>query len=116
MQLVVAQLLRVQFLIALATLILSLLSPYAHLATSIAAGALVSCMSTMVVWMLVRRMPKVLRPKSFYFLMCLCEIMKWLAVIVLMVIFLKKQLAPLGLILGFVSNYIGGYWSMLKLK
>lgn len=116
MQKTVLNLLLVQLKITVFLLVLTWPSPYRHLVYSIFFGALTSVLTTGSILLVVRRLPKILKAKMFYAVMWLCEIMKWLIVIVLVTVFLRMRIDALGLVIGFVPTYLGGYFMMLKLK
>lgn len=116
MQKTIVKLLIVQIEIAIVLILLALLVTHHHFVLSIGAGALMSILITMMIWLIIRRAPVVLRARTFYTLMWICEIIKWLMVMVLTTIFIRMRLEALGLVLGFALTYLGGYWTMLKLK
>lgn len=116
MQKTVVNLLLCQLGIAVFVVVLTGLSPYRHLAFSVLSGALVSILTTAALLLIVRKLPKVLKAQTFYSVMWLCEIMKWVSVTLLTVILLRMRIDALGLVAGFAPTYAGGYFMMLKLK
>ena len=116
MQKTVVKLLVTQPVIAIVLLVLTWLSAYRYLAHPIFLGTLVSIITSAALMLVIRKLPKVLKARTFYALMWLCEILKWLIIIILMIIFLKMQVNALGLVIGFATTYVGGYFMMLILK
>ncbi|SUO96003.1 hypothetical protein [Suttonella ornithocola] len=93
-----------------------LLSPYKPYWKSLLAGSTMSCAMAFFAWVIFWQMPKVIRAKTFYRIMLLCEAIKWLIVYLLSVIFMSYlKLMSLWILIGFSVVYITSYGLLLLL-
>lgn len=111
MKKVLTKLFKIQCILACILIVIGVVTGSAHIALSLASGAIMSISATLVSMAFFRKIPEVLPAKTFFRLMLVNEGLKWLAVI-LSGIFLLPYVAPLGLVIGFIVTYSGYFWIM----
>lgn len=105
---ILVNLLKFQMLIALMTVIITAIFVPAYW-KSVLAGTSISLIATCAIKLMLSRMPTVIRSREFYGMMIVSEVVKWLVVIILTIIYLKINLNALGIVFGFSITYIISY-------
>lgn len=76
------------------------------------AGGCLAVLATLLAIVIFRRLPRVMPGQMFYRGMVICEIGKWIVVVVMGSIALRHY-PPLWVLLGFIAVYSAYFWMML---
>lgn len=104
-----------QFLLVVVLCAGVLLTPYGSEWQSFLAGGGISIAATLPAWLIFRRMPEVVKGRTFFFAMVVSEVAKWLVAIAITTVLLQ-YFSALGIVVGFIITYVGSYAVLLKRK
>ncbi len=117
MQKVSVRLLQIQLVVGILLSLLVGASPYRDYLLSVVAGATISWATAMATYLMFRRMPEVIRRKDFYKMMVVCEVTKWLVLIVLTIFIITTlDIRGFGLVMGFGLTYLGSHFLIFIMK
>lgn len=75
-------------------------------------GGCMAVVATLLAIVIFRRLPRIMSAAMFYRSMIVCEIGKWIVVVILGSVILRHH-PPLWVLLGFVAVYSAYFWMML---